>query len=87
MMNKKLKLWCEGIDLRKQSNSEGIISIISDDEVDEFKHRGKKLKTSALKERNTKIEEMAGILKEKRGYDYNMVQYKVWVETLLNKRH
>ena len=87
VVSKGLKLWCEGIDSRKWSNSEGIISIVSDDEEDELKYKGKKLKTSALEERNTKIEEMADKLKEKHGHDYNMVQYKFWVETLLNKRH
>ena len=58
-------------ELRKWSNSVGTISIISDDKEDGLKHKGKKLKTSALEERNTKIKGMADRPKEKDVHDYN----------------
>lgn len=84
VVSKGYKLWCEGIDSRKRSVE--VLSVISDEE-DDAKQKGKKLKTNSFEERNLKIAEMADKLKEKHGHDYNMVQYKFWAETLLNKRH
>ena len=87
VVSKGFKLWCEGIDSRKRSNPV-VINVASDDEEDDndIKHK-KKSKMSSLEERNAKIADMADKLREKHGHHYNMVQYKFWAETLLNKRH
>ena len=88
IVNKGFKLWCEGIDSRKLCNP-GVIYVASDDEEDDgdIKHKGKKSKKSSLEERNVKIADMGDRLKQKHGYQYNMIQYKFWAETLQNKQH
>ena len=84
ILNKGYKLWCEGKDsskVRKRSDLDE-----EDNQDDQIRPRSKKPKISALEERNNQVLQIANQLKEKHGDKYNMVQYKFWAETLLNKQ-
>lgn len=84
ILNKGYKLWCEGKDsskVRKRSDLDE-----EDNQDDQIRPRSKKPKISALEERNNQVLKIANQLKEKHGDKYNMVQYKFWAETLLNKQ-
>ena len=67
----QMLLWCQG-NLQVISDSD------SDDEAK--KPRTKKKKSSALVEKNNRIESVLRDLEEKHGSQYTKVQYRIWAE-------
>lgn len=74
----QISLWCEGI--RSCSEVSDSESDSDDESATKKKRRRKKRKLSALDEKNNRVEDIVGTLREKHGAHYTTIQYRLWAE-------
>lgn len=87
-LSKKGKtLWCNGLKLLPDVDSDVTICLDSSDSEDDRRPAAKKCKTNASESKAQRVDALANELREKHKDKFNKIQYKLWAEALDVKRH